>query len=455
MRDAIEYPPAPKDLLPYALAWKFLRDPLKTLTTLSQTYGYISYFKFGKLNIYFLNHPNYIEDVLVTNHKNFIKSRGLQISKRLLGSGLLTSEGDYHDKQRRLIQPTFYPKRIKSYTEVMIKKTLNLCDNWKEGSVVDIHQEMTRLTLEIISKAVLGYDIKPGDDEIGDSLLTCMKYFNRLLMPFGELIEKIPILPINKGFQKAKKNLDSIVFRMINEHKMKLEKNDEKDNDLLFTLLKSQYDSTDIGKMTDQQLRDEIMTIFLAGHETTANALTWTFYLLSEHPAIDARLQKEIYSIFDNKTNIVSFDDIEKLEYTTKVLTESMRLYPPSWALGRQAINDCKIGKYIIPSGSIILMSQYVMHRNPLYFPEPNTFYPDRWTDEFKKNLPRFSYFPFGGGIRSCVGEPFAWMEAILITAIINRLWKMNSIPSNKVVLKPLATLRPKYGMRMKITIRD
>ena len=206
--------------------------------------------------------------------------------------------------------------------------------------------------------------------------------------------------------------------------------------------------------MSDQQLRDEVMTIFLAGHETTANALTWTFYLISEHPEIEERLQKEIYSILGNKTDI-SFDDIQKLEYTTKVLTESMRLYPPAWALGRQAINDCKIGKYIIPSGSIILMSQYVMHRNPLFFPEPNTFYPDRWTDEFKKNLPRFSYFPFGGGIRSCVGEPFAWMETILITAIINRLWKMNSIPSNKVVLKPLATLRPKYGMRMKITGRD
>lgn len=454
MKDAIEYPPGPKDLLPYALAQKFLRDPLKTLTIMSQNYGYISHFKFGKLNVYYLNHPNYIEDVLVTNHKNFIKSRGLQISKRLLGSGLLTSEGDYHDKQRRLIQPTFSPKRIKSYVEVMVKKTLNLCDNWKEGSVLDIHQEMTRLTLEIISKTVLGYDIKPGDDIIGDSLLTCMKYFNRLLMPFGELIEKIPILPINKGFQKAKRNLDSIVFRMINEHKMKLEKNEEKDSDLLFTLLKSQYESADIEKMTDQQLRDEVMTIFLAGHETTANALTWTFYLLSEHPAIDAKLQKEIYSIFDNKVNI-SFDDIQKLEYTAKVLTESMRLYPPAWALGRQAINDCKIGKYIIPSGSIILMSQYVMHRNPLYFSEPNTFYPDRWTDEFKKNLPRFSYFPFGGGIRSCVGEPFAWMETILITAIINRLWKMNSIPSNKVALKPLITLRPKYGMHMKITRRD
>ena len=452
--DAIEYPPGPKALLPYALARKFLRDPITTLTTISQTYGDVSHFKFGKQHVYFLNHPNYIEDVLVTNSKNFIKSRGLQVSKRLLGSGLLTSEGDYHDNQRRLIQPTFYPKKIKSYAEVMIKKTLNLCDTWKDGSVIDIHKEMTRLTLEIISKTVLGYEIKPEDDEIGDSLLICMQYFNRLLMPFGELIEKIPVLPINKGFQKAKENLDSIVFRMIKEHRVKLEQKEEKDTDLLFTLLKAQDYNTKTGKMTDQQLRDEVMTIFLAGHETTANALTWTFYLLSTHPGIDLRLQKEINSIFSNKTDI-SFDDIQKLEYTSKVLTESMRLYPPAWALGRQAINDCKIGKYIIPSGSIILMSQYVMHRNPLYFPEPNTFYPDRWTNEFKKNLPRFCYFPFGGGIRSCVGEPFAWMETILITAIINRLWKINSIPSNKVVLKPLITLRPKYGMHMRITRRD
>lgn len=454
MKNTIEYPPGPKDVFPYSTARKFLRDPLNTLNTISQNYGDISYFKFGKLNVYFLNHPNYIEDVLVANHKNFIKSRGLQVSKRLLGSGLLTSEGEYHDKQRQLIQPTFYPNRIKSYAEIMVKKTLNLCHNWKEGTELDIQKEMTHLTLEIICKAVLGYDIKPEDDQIGDSLLTCMNYFNRLLMPFGELIEKIPILPINKGFKTAKENLDGIVFKMINEHRIKLEKNENKENDLLFTLLKSQYDTVEGVQMSDQQLRDEVMTIFLAGYETTANALTWTFYLLSEHPAIDARLEKEIYSVIDNKLN-VSFDDIQKLGYTTKVLTESMRLYPPAWALGRQAINDCKIGKYIIPSGSIILMSQYVMHRNPLYFPDPDAFFPDRWTDEFKKNLPRFSYFPFGGGIRSCVGEPFAWMETILIIAIINRLWKMNSLSSNKVILKPLATLRPKYGMRLKITRRS
>src|ERR671911_1799350 len=440
MDDAIEYPPGPKALLPYTLARKFLRDPLKTLTTISQTYGDISHFKFGKQNVYFLNHPDYIEDVLIINYKNFIKSRGLQISKRLLGSGLLTSEGDYHDKQRRIIQPTFYPKKIQSYAEVVIEKTLNLCDTWKEGSVIDIHKEMTRLTLEIISKTVLGYDIKQEDDEIGDSLLICMKYFNRLLMPFGELIEKIPILPINKGFQKAKRNLDSIVYSMIKEHRDNESKAISQGGDLLYTLLQAQDAEAAIGQMTDSQLRDEVMTIFLAGHETTANALTWTFYLLSQNPIIEAKLYEELCSVLDNdkdRRRIPTIDDVPKLEYTEKVFRESMRLYPPAWTIGRQAINDYKVDKYVIPAGSIILMSQYVMHHNPLYYSDPDLFYPDRWTKEAKSQLPRFSYFPFGGGIRGCVGEPFAWMEGVLIIATITQEWSMRLVPSQRIKLDP------------------
>jgi cytochrome P450 len=206
--------------------------------------------------------------------------------------------------------------------------------------------------------------------------------------------------------------------------------------------------------MTDQQLRDEVMTIFLAGHETTANALTWTLYLLSEHPTIEKRLQEEIYSILGDDRISVTADDVPKLEYTQKIVTESLRLYPPAWALGRQAINDYEVGGYTIPKGSIILMSQYVLHRNPRYFHEPDRFYPDRWTEEFKKQLPRFTFFPFGGGIRGCIGEPFAWMEAILLISTLCRQWKMKHVPSHKVVLKPLITLRPKYGMCMKITKR-
>ena len=454
MKSVIEYPPGPTYILPYRLVRKFLHDPLKLLTDISHTYGDIAHFKFGSQNVYLLNNPDYIEDVLVTNYKKFIKSRGLQVSKRLLGNGLVTSEGEYHDLQRHLIQPTFYPKRIKSYSDMMIKQANDMCNSWHDGAILDIHKEMTKLTLAIICKTVLGYDIDPEHDEVGDALLTCMKYFNRLLMPFGELIEKIPLLPINKGFQKAKKDLDSIVYSIIKEHRKKLDKGDdtESHDDLLLTLLQAQDEEAGIGRMTDEQLRDEVMTIFLAGHETTANALTWTYYLLSENPLIETRLQEELYSIFGNSRTPIMVDDVPKLQYTEKLLTESMRLFPPAWALGRQAIDDYKVGGYSVPKGSIILMSQYVMHRDPRYFPEPDRFYPDRWTEEFRKQLPRFSYFPFGGGIRGCIGEPFAWLEGILLIATICRQWRLKHIPSHKVELKPLITLRPKYGMQMKIT---
>ena len=454
MKSVIEYPPGPTYILPYRLVRKFLHDPLKLLTDISHTYGDIAHFKFGSQNVYLLNNPDYIEDVLVTNYKKFIKSRGLQVSKRLLGNGLVTSEGEYHDLQRHLIQPTFYPKRIKSYSDMMIKQANDMCNSWHDGAILDIHKEMTKLTLAIICKTVLGYDIDPEHDEVGDALLTCMKYFNRLLMPFGELIEKIPLLPINKGFQKAKKDLDSIVYRMIKEHRKILDKGDDKEShdDLLLTLLQAQDEEAGIGRMTDEQLRDEVMTIFLAGHETTANALTWTYYLLSENPLIETRLQEELYSTFGNSRTPITVDDVQKLQYTEKLLTESMRLFPPAWALGRQAIDDYKVGGYSVPKGSIILMSQYVMHRDPRYFPEPDRFYPDRWTEEFKKQLPRFSYFPFGGGIRGCIGEPFAWLEGILLIATICRQWRLKHVPSHKVELKPLITLRPKYGMQMKIT---
>jgi cytochrome P450 len=328
---------------------------------------------------------------------------------------------------------------------------------WQDGTILDIHKEMIHVTAAIISKAVLGSDIKSEQgDEVGDALLTCVEYFNRLLMPFGELIEKIPILPINKGFQQAKRKLDSIVYNMIKEHRDNEKKGTQR-GDLLYTLLQAQDIEAGIGKMTDSQLRDEVMTIFLAGHETTANALTWTLYLLSQNPTIESKLYDELCSILDKnngKDRIPTVEDIPKLEYTEKVFRESMRLYPPAWTIGRQVISDYKVDKYIIPAGSIILMSQYVMHRNPRYFSDPDSFHPDRWGKEMKSNLPRFSYFPFGGGIRGCVGEPFAWIEGILLVATICHRWKMHHDPEHKVELKPLITLRPKYGMRMRLERR-
>src|SRR5919202_1624586 len=477
---SIEYPPGPHSILPNKLLREFINNPIKTLMDTAYTYGDISHFKFGRQHVYLINNPHYMEDILIRNHKNFIKSRGLQVSKRLLGEGLVTSEGEYHDKQRRIIQPAFHPNRIKNYGSIMANYAEHMSDRWQDKMVIDIHSEMMHITSAIIAKSVLGSNIVDIEsDEVNDALLKSMEYLNRVLMPFGELIEKIPVLPINKDFRSAKNTLDSIVYRMIKEHRdgrgieTKGSRDGNNDNnsnsktvnsqyeyDLLYTLMEAQDKEAGITQMSDIQLRDEVMTIFLAGHETTANALTWTFYLLSEHPYVESRLYEELCSVLSPDTDInerrgetagvkdkrlsehadrlrlPTIEDIPKLEYTERVLRESMRLYPPAWTLGRQSLADYRIDKYVIPSGSIILMSQYVMHHNPQYFPNPEAFDPDRWTKEFKSVLPRFSYFPFGGGVRGCVGDPFAWIEGILVIAAICRKWKMHHDPERKVESK-------------------
>jgi len=459
------YPPGPSSVLPSKLLRQFINNPIAMLMKIAYTYGDISHFKFGRQHVYLVNNPQYIENILIRDHQNFIKSRGLQVSKRILGEGLVTSEGEYHDKQRRIIQPAFHPHRIKNYGHMMVEYAEHMSGRWQDGMVIDIHHEMMHLTSAIIAKSVLGSDILDIEsDKVNNALLTVMEYLNRVLMPFGELIEKIPLLPVNKNFRSAKNTLDSIVYRMIKEHRdnRRIEKNrndgDDANNknvntqynhDLLYTLMEAQDQDAGIKQMSDIQLRDEVMTIFLAGHETTANALTWTFYLLSQHPDVERRLDEELCSVLGRENNnnddnggglnrskdytdtprLPTIPDITKLEYTEKVLRESMRLYPPAWTLGRQALTDYAIDKYVIPSGSIVLMSQYAMHRNPKYFPNPKDFDPDRWTKEFKSVLPRFSYFPFGGGIRGCVGEPFAWIEGILVIATIYRKWKMHHDP--------------------------
>lgn len=477
-----KYPPGPRSILPNKILRDFIHDPIKILMDIAYTYGDIAHFNFGRQHVYLINNPQYIEDILIRNYKNFIKSRGLQVSKRLLGEGLVTSEGEYHDRQRKIIQPAFHPNLIKKYGETMTTYAENMCQQWEDGITLDIHKEMIKVTSAIISKAVLGSDIKSEEgDQVGDALLTCAEYFNRLLTPFGGLIGKIPVLRVNKDFQVAKMKLDSIVYDMIKEHRDSEESNigassqQQQQTDLLYTLLQAQDSEAGIGRMSDSQLRDEVMTIFLAGHETTANALTWTFYLLSQNPTAEAKMYEELCFVLGDggssergggddkggyggssgvKIRIPTIKDVPKLEYTEKVFRESMRLYPPAWTIGRQVLNDYKVDKYIIPSNSIILMSQYVMHRNPLYFSDPELFYPDRWTKEAKLHLPRFSYFPFGGGIRGCIGESFAWMEGILLIATFCSQWKMHHDINHKVELKPLITLRPKNGMRMKLERR-
>jgi cytochrome P450 len=468
-----KFPPGPTYKMPGKLLRQFIHDPINTLSTMARKYGDISYFKLGSERVYLINNPDYIEKVLIYDEHNFKKGKRLQTAKAILGEGLVTSEGEFHDHQRRLIQPIFHPKQIMIYSNIMTEYAVRMCNRWKGGTIVDISEEMMRLTLGIICKSVLNYDVESEAQEVGKALTTVRNYSKRLQSPIGHVLNKIPILPAPKRAREARKKLDSLVYGLITDRRQHEESdNNRRYNDLLSRLMQAQESNTADhvshngvsststsptsgfdGKMSDKQVRDEVMTIFIAGHETTSNALTWTFYLLSQYPNVERKLHDEIELVLENR--IPAADDIPKLRYTEMVLRESMRLYPPVWTMGRHVENDYSVGEYTIPAGSSILMSQYVMHHDPKYYEKPEEFNPDRWTDDFKTHLPRFSYFPFGGGMRGCIGEPFAWMEGVLIIATVAQEWSMRLVPSQRIKLDPAITLRSKYGMKMKLSQRS
>jgi cytochrome P450 len=426
----------------------YRKGPLPFFQNLAAQFGDLSYFRLGPQEAYFLNHPDYIKDVLVTNNSSFHKGLALQRAKRLLGEGLLTSEDEVHRRQRRLAQPAFHRSRIASYAGVMTAYGLQTSARWRDGDPLDMSAEMMQLTLGIVGKTLFDADVVSDAQEVGEAMTVVMDLFNTITIPFFELLQKLP-LPQLRRFDAAKARLDAIIYRLIEQRRLA----GEDRGDLLSMLLLAQDTEVDGGGMTDEQLRDELMTIFLAGHETTANALTWTWYLLSQNPEAETRLHEEIDRVLAGR--VPGFEDVAKLKYTEMVLAESMRLYPPAWALGRLAMEDFEIGGYVVPKKSLVLMSQYVMHRDPRYFVEPFKFNPERWTPEARESRPQFSYFPFGGGPRRCIGEGFAWMEGILLIATIARQWQMQLVPNHPVVLKPVITLRPKHGMRMTVIRRQ
>lgn len=438
------YPPGPKGQLIGGNFRPFRRDALSYLQQATRTHGDIVYFKFGPQHVYFLNHPDHIKDVLVTHHQSFMKGRALQRSKRLLGEGLLTSEGEFHRRQRRLAQPAFHRGRIASYASVMTEMAARTASRWHDGETLDISQEMMRLTLAIVGKTLFDADVEREADEIGAALTAVMELFDMLLMPFSELLEKLP-LPHVRRFRRAKERLDITIYRIIEERRQSKEDR----GDLLSMLLSARDEEGDGGGMSDLQVRDEVMTLFLAGHETTANALTWTWYLLSEHKEVEARLHAELGAVLEGRSP--TFEDVPRLRYTEMVLAEAMRLYPPAWAIGRLALKDYEVGGYTVPAKSLVLLSQYVTQRDERFFSEPARFEPERWTPEAKESRPQFSYFPFGGGPRRCIGEGFAWMEGILLIAALAQHWRMRLVPNHRVETNAVITLRPKYGMRMRM----
>ena len=441
------YPPGPKRRLPFSNLIAYRRSPLEFFQHLARQYGDISLFRIGPQPACLLNHPDLIKDVLVTNHANFEKGLVLKRAKRLLGEGLLTSEGDFHRRQRRLSQPAFHRQRIASYADVMVDYALRASESWHDGQTVDLSEEMMRLTLGIVGKTLFDADVESESGEVGAAMTTVMELFDTLTMPFFEVLSKLP-LPQLRRFDAARTRLDQIIFKMVADRRNRgIDR-----GDLLSMLLLAQDDEEDGGTMTDEQLRDELMTIFLAGHETTANALTWTWYLLSQHPEVESKLHQEIESVIGSRRP--SFGDVAQLRFTEMVLYESMRLYPPAWAIGRLAKVDCDIGGYFVPRKSVVVVSQFVMHRDERYYQDPLAFDPQRWIPELRETRPPFSYFPFGGGPRRCIGEGFAWMEGILLMATLAQRWRFRLVPYHRVAFKPVVTLRPKYGMKMVLSRR-
>ena len=442
------YPPGPRSLVPGSALISFRLHPIKFLTTLASDYGDIAYVGAGSQHYFFINNPDYIKAILVTNQASFKKGRGLEQAKRMLGNGLLTSEGEVHHRQRRLAQPAFHRDRIARYAEIITAYADRLQrERWSDDQTVDIANEMTRLTLAIVGKTLFDAETEDDAEQVRQAVSDCMRLFRRYLLPFSELLYRLP-LPVNRRYREARQRLNAIIYGIIRERR----KDPADRGDLLSMLLMAQDEEGDGGHMTDTQLRDEAITIFLAGHETTANALTWTWYLLSQHPEIYERLHAEVDRTLCGR--IPTADDFPRLRLVEMALTEAMRLYPPVWVMGRRALHDCEVGGYTIPPGAMLLMSQYLMHHDARYFPDPLRFDPDRWTPEARASRPQFSYFPFGGGGRRCIGEGFALMEGVLILATIAQKWHLRLEPNQRIEMQPLITLRPKYPIRMKLQRR-
>jgi cytochrome P450 len=413
----------------------------------TERYGPISSSRIGRRRFYYVNDPAAIEDLLVTAGRSYIKGRGTQRLERLLGRGLLTNNGASHLRQRRLVQPAFHRERIAGYAATMVARAERFASGLEAGATLEIDAAMSRLTLGIAAETLFGANVDDRADTIGRALDAAMESFPISLTPIGELLDHLPWLPIVRRFLDARTELDAIVYRIIYDRRKadRIEGRSEEQHDVLGMLLEA---GDAEGGMEIEQIRDETMTIFLAGHETTAMALTWTWWLLAQHPDIEAQLHAELTTVLGGRTPAMG--DVPALRFTRDVIAESMRLYPPAWIVGRRAIEDAPLGPWTVPRNSIVLASQWITHRDPRWWHEPEAFRPERWTSGETAALPKFAYFPFGGGTRVCIGEAFAWTELVLVLATIAQTWRFDATPEALAVSpQPSVTLRPARALRM------
>jgi cytochrome P450 len=437
-------PPGPRGLSALGNVISFGRDWSGFLARCQREYGDIVYFRFLNVPLCLVAHPDQIENVLVKNSANLVKSRDYRALKSVLGNGLLTSEGSFWQKQRKLIQPAFRHENVLSYARLMTEAAAGILSQWRDGETRDIHEDMMAATLEVVAKSLFGSDVSENALGVGQSVNTVMSLFIDQANLAFLLPEKIPI-PKSARLRKSIEHLNSVIHEIIRRRRA----HPAPANDLLQTLLDMQDESG--AGMSDEQLRDEVMTLFLAGHETTANALTWTLYLLSQNPEKAEALQAELRSVLHGRAPAAT--NLPQLVYTDMVVKEGMRLYPPAWGIGRRALEGFELGDYWIPAGTNLFILQWITQRDPRFFERPEKFEPERWGNDPVRcgRLPRFAYFPFGGGPRVCVGAGFAMMEATLLLAAFAQRFRFELVSGQD--LEPLfsVTLRPKRGLKMKL----
>lgn len=421
----------------------FRKDPIGFLTQAQKNYGDFVHMRLAGKDVYLISAPELIHEVLVTRAREFKKSRALQLAKDLLGEGLLTSEGEHHLKQRRMIAPAFHRKKIMEYGAVMTEEAMRFRMRIRSGTTMDLHEEMMRLTLSIVARTLFDADVEGDAKDVGDAMHSALSAFERVTNPFAAILRYVPT-PMTLRFRAARRKLFAIIDRIIREHRTK-------DHGDLVSMMLAAVDEEDSSRMSLEQVRYEALTLFLAGHETTANALTWTFYLLARNPAERARMFLEVDALCADlpADKPISPEDMGRLPYTRNVLAESLRLYPPAWVIGRSPLQDVNIAGHAIAKGSIVLMSQIVVQRDARWFEDPLAFKPERWETE-APDRPKFAYFPFGGGPRTCIGDQFAWMEGTLLLAEISRSFTFDPV-LDRAEPQALITLRPRSGMPVRI----
>jgi cytochrome P450 len=423
---------------------------LPGLTFIHRTYGPFVQTRLP-LELYFVADPACIEEILVKKAELFRKDRTSRLLSRVVGNGLLVNDGESWRRQRRLLQPAFHQRQLQSYADVMVGAIARAAAGWQSGQVRNVHEDMMAVTLTIVAETLFGAgtDVAADAGHIGGIISELMEEFGRIL-GLAARFQPPAWVPTtaNRRFRASSRKVDQVILGIIEARRRRPE---DTADDLLSLLIRARDE--DGGAMTDAQVRDEAVTLFLAGHETTALALTYSLYLLATHPERQTRLAGELDRVLMGRAPGLA--DLEGLAFTEAVLLESMRLYPPAWVMARQALTEVEIGGYQFRPGAELVMSPWVLHRDPKNFDHPDDFQPERWEDDLARRLPKFAYFPFGGGARVCIGNRFAMMEAKLVLAVALQRFRFEVVPETKLTLFPSVTLRPRHGIKLRLVARS